>query len=133
MSMVEIADSVGYTSDGMALSGAFPHELARAIETDAFDHGLEVTTSIRRFSLETLKHEIAEQRPVLLSCLVRLPHKPHLSWGHEVVGVGWVDIKGHTFVGVRDNFFPTEDTETTRWIRQESFESLITVRGSAVR
>ncbi len=133
MSVMEIPDTVGYTNDGMPLSGAHPQDLARALEKDAADHGLKVATSIQRFSLETLKREIAAHRPVLLSCLVRLPHKPHLSWGHEVVGVGWFEMQGHAFVGIRDNFFPTEDSETTRWIRQESFESIITVREERMR
>lgn len=131
--MAEIPDNAGYTDDGMHLSGAFPKDLKDAIAEDAAEHGVLVQTEYRRFSMERLREEISEGRPVLLDCMVRLPHKPQLSWGHEITGVGWLEWEGIRFAGVRDNFFPTGSDEATRWIREESFGGMLTVRPSQER
>lgn len=126
--MQEIADTAGYTDDGMPLSGAWPEELAQALEKDAIEFGIPLRAKHQRFSTEALKEEVSQKHPVLLSCAVRLPHKPNLSWGHEIIGVGWVQIGGLTFVGVKDNFFPSSDKDLIRWIREDFFTSIITVR-----
>lgn len=126
--MAEIPDTVGYTENGMPLSGAFPKNLATALEEDAKAMGLEMKTSFHRYNCEMFKREISAQRPVLLSCQVRLPQKPHLSWGHEVIGVGWLKMNGRNYIGIKDNFFPCADEDTVRWIRDEAFESMIFVR-----
>lgn len=127
MQMQEIADTFGYTDDGNALSGAFPDDLANALRRDAEEHGAEVRVEIAKFDSKKLREEIQSSRPALVSCVVRLPHKPHLSWGHEVVAVGWQKIEDFGYVGVRDNFFPTQNDSTVRWIREEVFNSMITV------
>jgi len=124
--MSELPDTSGYTSDGMTLSGAYPKELAEAIGNDARAHGLGLKTEHAPFFFPKLKTETAASRPVLLSCMVRLPQKPHLAWGHEMVGVGWLELNGAQFAGVEDNFYPTASEETVRWIRKEAFDSLIT-------
>ncbi len=131
--MMEIPDSSGYTDDGMTLSGALPEDLKRAISRDAAEQGISVRTEYGRFSAELLREEISNGRPVLLDCLVRLPHKPELSWGHEITGVGWLEWEGLRFAGVRDNFFPTRNDETTRWIREEAFGGILTVHPGAER
>ena len=59
---------------------------------------------------------------------MRVPHKPHLSWGHEVAAVGWAKVGQQEFVGVLDNFFPTSAAQTIRWIRADAFISMITLR-----
>jgi len=132
MRMVEMPDTSGYTNDGTPLSGAFPADLAAAIEKDAKENGVSLRSEFSPFSFEQLKKETAASRPVLLSCLVRLPQKPQLSWGHEVVGVGWLELGGEQYVGVKDNFYPTESPQTVRWIRQEAFQSLIRVQPEAI-
>ncbi len=125
--MQEFPDTCGYTEEGMPLSGALPQELAWAIERDAREHEVPVSTTFGRFTFQKLKNEIGSARPVLLSCTVRLPHKPSLSWGHEVLGVGWLELEDSNFVGIKDNFYPTASEETIRWIREDAFESLIAV------
>jgi len=136
--MQEIADTCGYTENGMPVSGAFPADLGVAISADARAHGLSVKVSLERFSIEGLKQETSLGRPTLSSCIVRLPHKPHLSWGHEVTSVGWLRVGDVFFVGVCDNFLPvkphgvrTEEfkavTQAVRWVRMDAFESLLRV------
>jgi hypothetical protein len=128
LKMVAFSDTDGFTGNGMALAGAFPHDLAKAIQADAQEKSVGVECRIARFSIELLKEEIKAGRPVLLSCTVRVPHKPHLSWGHEMAGVGWTRIDGVNLVGVMDNFHPTKHAETIRWIREDVFRSLISIR-----
>ena len=128
LKMTPFPDTDGFTSDGMTLAGAFPHELAKAIRADAREKDVGIDCRIARFSYGLLKEEIKAGRPVLLSCTVRVPHKPHLSWGHEMAGVAWAVIDRENMVGVIDNFFPTKNTEAIRWIREDAFRSLISIR-----
>ena len=128
LKMATFSDTDGFTSNGMMLAGAFPHDLARVIQADAMEKNIGIDCRIARFSIELLKEEINAGRPVLLSCTVRVPHKPHLSWGHEMVGVGWTKIDEVNLVGVMDNFYPTKHAETIRWIRADVFRSLISIR-----
>jgi hypothetical protein len=123
--MQEIPDKDGFTDNGMPLSGAFPTELKEGLLQDATDHGVLLETSLQKFSPSTMRQETAAGRPVLLSCLVRLPQKPWLSWGHEVTGSGWVEIEGRFFAGVRDNFLPSKSGETTRWISEVQIQTLL--------
>jgi hypothetical protein len=131
LTMHTIPDNDGYTDDGMMLAGAMPDELARAIQADANEHRVPIQVSLNRFRFETLQTEIGANRPVLLSCTVRLPHKPQLSWGHEVAGIGWMKIGDLRFVGIADNFYPVKNPETIRWIRTDAFKSLIAIRTKA--
>ena len=128
MNMEAIPDKDGFTDDEMTLAGASPEDLATAIQKDADAHEVAIECRPGNFDCETLKTEIAAGRPVILSCTVRLPHKPQLSWGHEVAGVGWAKVGEVSFVGVLDNFYPTRNPETIRWIRSDAFDSLITIR-----
>ncbi len=128
LNMQAIPDKDGYTDDAMTLAGAMPDELARAIQADAGEHQVPIRSSVSRFRYETLQAEIGAGRPVLLSCIVRLPHKPQLSWGHEVAGVGWANLGEVRFVGIVDNFYPVKNPATIRWLRTDSFNSLITIR-----
>ena len=130
LKMQAIPDKDGYTEDGMTLAGAMPDDLARAIQSDADEHHVRIATSVKRFRYDALQTEVAAGRPVLLSCIVRLPHKPQLSWGHEVAGVGWAKIGDVRFVGVVDNFYPVKDPAAVRWIREDAFDSLIAIRPS---
>lgn len=128
MRMMEIADEDGYTGDGIPLSGTIPAELENAIRGDAAAFGVRVTTVLEPYRSAQLQAEIGAGRPVLLSCVVRLPQKPHLSWGHEVTGVGWASIEGRGYAGVCDNFYPTEALGTTRWVEEKWMEQILSVR-----
>jgi hypothetical protein len=125
--MEELPDEGGYTDGGMPLSGANPEELASAIRADATAHGLRIEVEWAPFSSDVVRREVIARRPVLLSCEVRLPQKPQLAWGHEVTGIGWVKVGEDAYIGVRDNFYPGADPDTTRWIRADYFESVITI------
>ena len=133
--MQEIPDKDGFTDYEMSLSGAFPADLNEGLLQDAKEHEVDLETSLQRFSPSTLQQETAAGRPVLLSCLVRLPQKPWLSWGHEVTGTGWVEIEGRFFAGVRDNFLPSQSGETTRWISEGQIQTLLRVepRNGSIR
>ncbi len=133
--MQEIPDKDGFTDNGMPLSGAFPADLKEALQQDAMDHGVLLETSLQKFSPSTMREETAAGRPVLLSCLVRLPQKPWLSWGHEVTGTGWVEIEGRFFAGLRDNFLPSRNGETMRWISEGQIQTLLRVepRNGSIR
>jgi len=126
--MIAIPDDDGFTDNGMTLAGAFPNELASALRADAKEMNVPVVCGIQPFSIDVLKSEITAGRPVLLSCGVRLPQKPELSWGHEVAGVGWTKIGDITYIGVLDNFYPTQYAETIRWISQDAFSAIITIK-----
>jgi hypothetical protein len=127
MRMMEIADRSGYTDDSTALSGAFPGDLAEALRVDAQEHRVPVRVELAKFEAARLREEVLSGRPALVSCVVRLPHKPHLSWGHEILAVGWQKIEEVVYVGVRDNFFPVENESTVRWIRDDVFQSMILI------
>lgn len=128
LNMQAIPDKDGYTDDAMTLAGAMPDELARALQADAAEHRVPIQSTVSRFRYETLQTEVGAGRPVLLSCTVRLPHKPQLSWGHEVAGVGWARLGEVRFVGIADNFYPVKSPATIRWLRTDAFDSLITIR-----
>jgi hypothetical protein len=128
MRMMEIGDEEGYTEEGIPLSGTYPEELESAIQRDAATFQVKVRTMLEPYSSARLQAEIGAGRPVLLSCIVRLPQKPHLSWGHEVTGVGWVSIEGSRFAGVCDNFYPTEAEGTVRWVEESWMRQILCVR-----
>lgn len=126
--MIRFPDTDGFTEDGMALAGALPSSMARAFAAEAQKQKLAITVRHLPFSMNKFRKEIAAKRPVLLSCTVRVPHKPHLSWGHAVVGLGASKVDGVDLVGIHDNFFPTKNAGTIRWIRSDAFRSLTEVR-----
>lgn len=128
LTMTLYPDTDGFSENGMALAGAYPADLVKALREDTKEHKVPMVCDIARFSMARLKEEVAAKRPVLLSCVVRVAHKPELSWGHEVAAVGWAKIDGVELAGVLDNFYPTKYPETIRWIRQEAFQSIITLR-----
>lgn len=121
-------DTDGFTENAMPLTGAMPEDLAKAIQEDAQQHQVPMSVGIYHFSFPLLIEEINADRPVLLSCVVRVPHKPHLSWGHEVIGSGWARLAGAEFVGILDNFYPTQEAQAVRWIRADAFLSITTVK-----
>jgi hypothetical protein len=125
--MVTIPDTAGFTGGKMALAGCFPDELARGLEADARAHGIQARIRLERFDGAQLRAEIEAGRPVLVSCTVPVPQKPELTWGHEVVAVGWAKIAGELYVGVIDNFLPVKTPGTVRWIHSRAFDSSITV------
>jgi hypothetical protein len=131
--MQEIPDRDGFTENGMPLSGAFPSDLQEGLRQDAAERGVSLETALQRFSPDALRRETAAGRPVLLSCLVRVPQKPQLSWGHEVTGTGWVEVDGGFFAGVRDNFLPSMSGETTRWIAAGQVQTLLRVAPKAAQ
>lgn len=128
LKMQTIADRDGFTDGTMALAGAMPADLARAIQEEAEQLGLPVKSEFQRFAFDKLVPEINAGRPVLLSCMIAVPHKPELSWGHAVVGAGWARVGGKNFVGIVDNFFPSKNPATIRWVRESVFDSLTTIR-----
>lgn len=128
LTMEAIPDKDGYTEDGMTLAGAMSDDLAHAIQADGDEHHVLIQSRVGPFRYETLQSEVGAGRPVLLSCVVRLPHKPQLSWGHEVAGIGWAKIGDVCFVGIIDNFYPVKNSATIRWVRSDAFDSLITIR-----
>jgi hypothetical protein len=128
LQMQTIADRDGFTDGAMALAGAMPADLASAIQDDADQLGVPVKCEFQRFAFEKLVTELNAGRPVLLSCTVAVPQKPELSWGHAVVGAGWARIQGKAYVGIVDNFFPTKNPATIRWVRDSVFDSLTVVR-----
>jgi hypothetical protein len=50
-----------------------------------------------------------------------------LSWGHEVVGIGWGRGRGREWVLVRDNFFPPGEDTQVRVLPKEVFSEMVTV------
>ena len=126
--MFRFPDTDGFTKNGMALAGALPHSMAKALNQEVQSRKLELTVRHLRFSMKHFRGEIEAGRPTLLSCTVRVPHKPHLSWGHAVVGVAATQIDGVNLVGIHDNFYPTNNPWTIRWIRSDDFRSLTEVK-----
>ncbi len=127
MKMEEFVDEAGYTDDGMPLCGAFPADLVAAINAEAKARDVALTAGLERFSMKRLREEAGAGRPVLISCTVRLPHKPQLSWGHEVAGIGWVRVGLRDFVVIRDNFYPTRHAGAVRMLEPRVFSELISV------
>ena len=108
LAMTLYPDTDGFSDNGMALAGAYPADLVKALREDTREFGVPFECDIARFSMEKLKEEITAKSPALLSCVVRVAHKPELSWGHEVAAVGWAKIDGVELAGVLDNFYPTK-------------------------
>lgn len=128
LEMHEFRDEAGYTEDGMPLAGAYPGELVHALGAVAREQGMELKAELLPFDFGVYRSEIGQGRPVLLSCVVRLPHKPHLSWGHEVLGVGWGRWQGAEWVLVRDNFFPPGAPDQVRLLPSKGMGSMVVVR-----
>ena len=128
LKMTPFPDIDGFTTNQMALAGAYPSELLEVLKAETVTYNLPIQIGFGRFTFPLYKREIDNSRPALLSCLVRVAHKPQLSWPHEVAGVGYYEIDGVKLVGVMDNFFPTNHKETIRWIRQDAFRSILILR-----
>lgn len=129
MVMIPVPDKDGFTDDGMTLAGSSDFLLKTAMEKDAEARGTKLLIERRSgFSLEIMKSEIQAGRPVLICGTFRLPHKPELVWGHEIAGVAWATVGGKTFVGVLDNFYPTRDAGTIRWVDPRDCQGLMSVR-----
>jgi hypothetical protein len=126
--MSVIADVEGYADGKMALAGCFPGSLAVGLQEDADQYRIPVRVTVAPFRPETLAEELAAGRPALVSCIVLVPRKPELTWGHEVVGVGQAEIAGARFVGVIDNYFVPRIPGSIRWIQAERCSALVLVR-----
>ena len=123
-----IPDLEGYTDGKMSLAGAFPDELAEALQADADERGVDVDVALSGYDRQLLGAEISAGRPVLVSCVVLLPRKPELCWGHQVVGVGRAEVGGAHYVGVIDNFFTPRIPGSIRWIAEDRVAQLVLVR-----
>jgi hypothetical protein len=128
MQMSVIPDDEGYTDGKMSLAGAFPAALAEAMQADADARGVVVDIAISGYDRQLLSTELSAGRPLLLTCLVMLPRKPELSWGHQVVAVGRAEVGGTHFVGIIDNFFVPRLGGTIRWIAEDRVNQLVLVR-----
>ncbi len=128
MRMGIIPDLEGYTDGKMSLAGAFPDELAEALQADADERGVDVDVALSGYDRALLGAELSAGRPVLVSCVVLLPRKPELSWGHQVVGVGRAEVGGVHYVGVVDNFFTPRIHGSIRWIADDSIGQLVLLR-----
>ena len=126
--MVVIPDREGYTDGKMALAGAFSQDLALAIQQDADERKVKVGVGFAEFDFRVLRREIDADRPVLLSCVVLVPRKPALAWGHQVVAVGWAKIGEESFVGIIDNFYTPRLSGTVRWIAASDCQTVVWVR-----
>jgi hypothetical protein len=123
-----IPDLEGYTDGKMSLAGAFPDELAEALQADADERGVDVDVALSGYDRQLLGAEISAGRPVLVSCVVLLPRKPELCWGHQVVGVGRAEVGGAHYVGVIDNFFTPRIPGSIRWLAEDRVAQLVLVR-----
>lgn len=119
-----IRDRDGFADQAMDLTGADPAKMAEVLKRDAEACGANFSVTME--PLEKVSDEFAAGRPVLLTCFVRVPHKPELSWGHALVGVGETTVNGEPFFGVADNFFPTSHVHATRWIHRKYFNQRFT-------
>jgi len=128
MRMGILPDLEGYTDGKMSLAGAFPDELAEALQADADERGVDVDVALSGYDRALLGAELSAGRPVLVTCVVLLPRKPELSWGHQVVGVGRADVGGAHYVGVIDNFFTPRIPGSIRWIADDRVGQLVLVR-----
>ncbi|MEY4854740.1 MAG: hypothetical protein RIR32_1416, partial [Verrucomicrobiota bacterium] len=95
---------------------------------DADQYRIPVRVTVAPFRPETLAEELAAGRPVLVSCVVLVPRKPELTWGHEVVAVGQVEVAGARFIGVVDNFYAPRLAGSIRWIAEDRVNLLVLVR-----
>ena len=123
-----IPDAEGYTDGKMSLAGAFPEQLAEALQADADERGVDVDVAISGYDRRLLSAELSAGRPVLVSCMVLVPRKPQLSWGHQVVAVGRAEVGGVHCVGVIDNFYEPRLAGTIRWIAEDRVNLLVLVR-----
>jgi hypothetical protein len=128
MKMGVIPDAEGYTDGKMSLAGAFPEQLAEALQADADERGVDVDVAISGYDRRLLSAELSAGRPVLVSCMVLVPRKPQLSWGHQVVAVGRAEVGGVHCVGVIDNFYEPRLAGTIRWIAEDRVNLLVLVR-----
>jgi hypothetical protein len=128
MRMGIISDLQGYADGKMSLAGAFPDDLAAALQADADERGVDVDVALSGYDRRLLGAELSAGRPVLVSCVVLLPRKPELSWGHQVVGVGRAEVGGAHYVGVIDNFFTPRIAGSIRWIAEDRIGQLVLVR-----
>jgi hypothetical protein len=128
MRMGVIPDAEGYTDGKMSLAGAFPEQLAEALQADADERGVDVDVAISGYDRRLLSAELSAGRPVLVSCMVLVPRKPQLSWGHQVVAVGRAEIGGAHYVGVIDNFYEPRLAGTIRWVAEDRVNLLVLVR-----
>ena len=128
MRMGILPDLEGYTDGKMSLAGAFPDELAEALQADADERGVDVDVALSGYDRALLGAELSAGRPVLVTCVVLLPRKPELSWGHQVVGVGRAEVGGVHYVGVVDNFFTPRIHGSIRWIADDRIGQLVLVR-----
>ncbi len=128
MRMGILPDLEGYADGKMSLAGASPDELAEALQADADERGVEVDVALSGYDRRLLGAELSAGRPVLVSCVVLLPRKPELSWGHQVVGVGRAEVGGIHYVGVIDNFFTPRIPGSIRWIAEDRVSQLVLVR-----
>lgn len=128
MRMGVIPDLEGYADGKMSLAGAFPDELAEALQADADERGVDVDVALSGYDRWVVGAELSAGRPVLVSCVVLLPRKPELSWGHQVVGVGRAEVGGAHYVGVIDNFFTPRIPGSIRWIAEDRIGQLVLVR-----
>jgi len=128
MRMGIISDLQGYADGKMSLAGAFPDDLAAALQADADERGVDVDVALSGYDRRLLGAELSAGRPVLVSCVVLLPRKPELSWGHQVVGVGRAEVGGAHYVGVIDNFFTPRIPGSIRWIAEDRIAQLVLLR-----
>lgn len=128
MRMGVIPDAEGYTDGKMSLAGAFPEQLAEALQADADERGADVDVAISGYDRRLLGAELSAGRPLLVSCMVLVPRKPQLSWGHQVVAVGRASVGGDHYVGVIDNFYEPRIGGTIRWIAEDRVNLLVLVR-----
>ena len=124
---MEIPDDAGYTDNGMPLTGSHAFALSRTLARDAARYGILLSSRAEAFNRDAFEREIREGRPVVVCGEVRLPHKPELSWGHAVTGIGWAEFDGEYFVMVRDNFYPTPTGNAVRWLRADALSDLVVV------
>jgi hypothetical protein len=128
MLMGVIPDAEGYTDGKMSLAGAYPEQLAEALQADADECGVDVDVAISGYDRGLLSAELSAGRPVLVSCMVLVPRKPQLSWGHQVVAVGRAEVDGVHYVGVIDNFYEPRLVGSVRWIAEDRVNLLVLVR-----
>ena len=126
--MAVLSDDEGYTDRKMALAGAMPDALVAGLRADAAEYRIPVDIQLVGYRDRVLRTEISEGRPTLVMCRVLVPRKPELTWGHAVVGVGYAEVAGKSFVGIIDNFYVCRQPGTVRWIAADHCTSLVLVR-----